>query len=247
MGFHSYVMFYPDMDFGIFFSSNYGNHTYERQLISQFVADIMLGEEPWNTAEEACQLIEDLTRLPNVTSIQPCPETRDVDVLLQWLHETDDPETPDFTYIQNSCIRQFKNRVVLYGRPETFRDLEDYEGVYGHFGFGNLTIFLNETTGLLDLQYGGLGRFDLYSTSEEDVFMGQGKDACIIRFAWPVIFEESVPGSGLIDLATLPLMERSSQPSPWVRGLEMSDAPPPRIEDCSWVGDQLRHCGKCIQ
>ena len=231
VGYHSLVSYFPDMDFGVFFSTNYGNHSYERQFVNQFVADIMLGEEPWNTAEEACEIIEELLSSPlrNEEGL-PCPCETDVDAILQWRRDANADELPEV--IQESCLQEFAARIVVSKRDNTFRQLEDYEGEYGNFGYGNVTVFLNETTELLDVIYGVIGRFDLYPTVNENVFIGNGKDLNVIRYGYIFVFEESAPGSGLVDLLTIPSFE-SSMPPTFVRGLEMDDAPPPRLHDCS--------------
>ena len=44
--------------------------------------------------------------------------------------------------------------ILTMGPNHALRDLSDYVGVYGHFGYGNLTILMNGTSGQLDMEYG---------------------------------------------------------------------------------------------
>ena len=216
------------MDFGLFFSTNYGNHSVERDFVAAFVSDVLLGSEPWITAEKTCEIFENGF---NVTLPEPdfaqCPcDTGDIETLSEWLKMLP-KASPLYDWMKSECLWRFRQNISLKELPA--QQLEIYEGEYGHFGYGNFTIFINDTTQMLEMQYGGLGRFDLYPTEQEHFFLGQGKENAIALYAWPVLFSESVPGSGFIDLARVTEMENQI----FERGLLMDEAPPPRIQDCS--------------
>ena len=53
------------------------------------------------------------------------------------------------------------------------RDLEDYTGVYSNKAYGTLSIYLNETSNTLMMEY-GYARFVLYAKTEKDEFFAEG-------------------------------------------------------------------------
>ena len=50
------------------------------------------------------------------------------------------------------------------------RPLEEYEGTYRHFAFGDLTVRRNES-GVLRLDYGELGHYILHPSQRNDTFI----------------------------------------------------------------------------
>ena len=61
------------------------------------------------------------------------------------------------------------------------RQLSVYEGVYGNFAYGNVTITINDTTSRLQMFLGHMGKWDLYPSTEEDTFIADG-----IEHTWPM-------------------------------------------------------------
>nr|KAG5712609.1 hypothetical protein BaRGS_029664 [Batillaria attramentaria] len=64
-----------------------------------------------------------------------------------------------------------EERPSYVGRTsEAVRPLNEYEGTYRNFGFGDLTVRRNES-GQLRLEYGELGRWTLYPSQRNDTFI----------------------------------------------------------------------------
>ena len=76
--------------------------------------------------------------------------------------------------------KQSTGAVTLSDSPERYRTHHHYhnnsvyEGQYTNLVYGNLTVQTNETSGRLQIQYGALGLWNLYTTSEENTFAGKG-------------------------------------------------------------------------
>ena len=54
--------------------------------------------------------------------------------------------------------------------------LDSYEGTYGNYGYGNVTVRYIAADDSLEMSYGTLGKWTLESTATEDEFTGKGLD-----------------------------------------------------------------------
>ena len=110
------------------------------------------------------------------------------------------------------------------------RDILDYVGSYGHFGYGNISVVINTTTGNLHMTIGRLGFYELIHAGN-DTF-----DMKVLGKTWyyPFYFCEFGSSGGEaspINILEIPLMELRGAPV-FRKGLKMSDAPPPRYDNC---------------
>ena len=102
--------------------------------------------------------------------------------------------------------------------------LKKYAGTYGNFGYGNLTVYVNQTTGNLQIRYGPMGLWDLFPGKKEHFFFGQGLD-----LVWAYNMEAQFIYNcqkDIVESVTMPAFERKQVPM-FKRGLQMTDAPPP--------------------
>ncbi|ELU06236.1 hypothetical protein CAPTEDRAFT_196928 [Capitella teleta] len=53
-GHHTYVYIMPELDIGIFHTFNFQTAKKQREMVSAFVVDVLLGEEPWFTGFDVC-------------------------------------------------------------------------------------------------------------------------------------------------------------------------------------------------
>ena len=99
--------------------------------------------------------------------------------------------------------------------------LSSYEGVYGNFAYGNVSVYINRTTNDLRIRYGVLGFWRLHCDTEgENLFFVQQAgymiyDMGLARF----VIEKGVPRTLVI-----PGFDWKYPPT-FERGLRMSDAP----------------------
>ncbi len=109
-------------------------------------------------------------------------------------------------------------------------EFERYVGTFGNFGYGNLSIVLNETSGLLELHYGELGLWDLV-VIDDLTFAGKGKGYTWARDIKSILFE-SLSYSNQLNKVTISF--ESKDPPVFQRDLKMSEAPlPPDPNQCA--------------
>ncbi|CAH1794242.1 unnamed protein product [Owenia fusiformis] len=104
------------------------------------------------------------------------------------------------------------------------RPLEEYTGLYGNYGYGNVSIVLNTTTQTLELIYGPKGRWLLHPTAMDDVFTGEGQEPF---WYWTLRNSKfATKGGNEIATLTLPGFENSLPPV-FEKNVQMSSAPSP--------------------
>lgn len=195
------------MNMGVYSSMNFDDNSgLERTWFHAFVLDILMGDAPWFDAQDVCALVPDVLRKDNGRSY----------------YETYDSVTLSRSRTDETFWRESLRRLPL----------AEYVGVYGNFGYGNVTIHLDETETLLQFQYGKNGYYDLLPTQFEDVFeaVGNRSPADIIDIGR--VHFGSVGGDGSIDSLVLPGFSFLSPPR-FIRDLTLADAPPPSLEGCA--------------
>ena len=201
VGYHSLVTLLPDMNIGLFSALNGADITSRgRRMFHSFVMDLLLGMEPWLNTTTACTFPE-----PWVTESD--------EILAAILKEGIDmlsitPEPPVGNYLNN---------------PD---DLSPYTGVYGNFYYGHLNIYVDNdiSEGQLMLRYGYADPYRL-GRIVGDFYMGIASDRMWPAHIQEVSFAKSSETKEEFDLLTV-VFPRSG-PAVFVRGLKMSDAPPP--------------------
>jgi hypothetical protein len=107
-----------------------------------------------------------------------------------------------------------------------------YEGVYGNFAMGNITVSYNEETGNLSAYYGRNGIFTLTPfifNGTEHVFFAKSQDPLWWSPRSRLYFKLNAEGT--TDRLIFPYL-LSSHPPVFVRDLKLSDAPP-RPDGCT--------------
>ena len=132
-----------------------------------------------------------------------------------------------FLNTSNACtFPDTKTRRKLTTPPEHEYDSslnnDIYEGQYGNFGYGNITVITNETSGRLQLVYGVLGLWNLYRL-DNNTFVGQGLDHIWSMTLTDVEFDAFDVDQGVMTTLTIPSFEPRLPPV-FVRGLQMSEA-----------------------
>ncbi len=177
-----------------------------------YIADLMLGEEPWINSSTVCQF-------------DPPRKTMERQKLRA--------QARDFTKSSDSVPRSQpakKDVSKLLDSIPGSQSLEGYSGVYGNFAHGNITISANETSGTLFMEYGPLSQWDLFPLADEGHFEAKGRGITWMIDIIPVTFSKSVSSMKEYDLLRVPY-ESNSVPE-FRRGLKMSDAPPPPSLTC---------------
>ena len=167
-----------------------------------YVVDTLLGETPWLNVSYVCQ-------------------------------ENDDPDSYEDDLDADIPIDDitFKEPIIFEHLKPLSRDISDYVGSYGHFGYGNITIAINRTSGNLQATVGRLGLYELVSAGNDSFNMNN------IGKAWHMYlgvctFSASGGGdSSPIDTLLIPRLE-PRRPPVFIKGLKMSAAPPPRTDNC---------------
>lgn len=105
--------------------------------------------------------------------------------------------------------------------PLRILSLSDYTGTYGNFGYGNLTVEV-DNSGLI-LRYGVIGKWSLEPTGRGKTF--RGKPIGLVPLTLPVVtFDQD--STGIVQRLQIPMFNPVNPPV-FVRGLKESDAPPP--------------------
>ncbi len=139
----------------------------------------------------------------------------------------DSSKYPQITHIF-SVFREFDQD------QKASHSLDVYEGTYGNFLYGNLTIVRNDSLGLLQMRMGPLGLWNLYPTGVRDHhFAADGID-----HMWPI---DTTAWFGYGDsddcddcaLMTVTLNFEPAAPPVFERDLKMADAPAPPQTECA--------------
>ena len=120
------------------------------------------------------------------------------------------------------------------GQSLSTQELAVYVGTYGNYGFGNVTIALNNSVGKLALTY-GYGQFHLESTGKQHEFYGEGTGIVTAIRLSKLAFSSSGADGSVLDRLVIPAFE-SRDPPVFMRGLKMSSVPPRPAYECALVG-----------
>ena len=123
-----------------------------------------------------------------------------------------------------------------WGRP-----IADFVGIYGHLAFENITIYVNKSTGVLNLRHGRLGHGLLYPTDRPLTFnlifigtlayIAQGDGEAHVYSI------EFLDANGRIESLIGGHIEKNS-PQKFVRNLDFYDLPPKQTDEpCVSSGD----------
>ena len=227
-----------DMKIGSFFNTNFGGLSGERAYIHRFMVDVLLGVDPAYNATEVCEIFEDrstieienvLINFRDFFSDSEVSLFKDLELLPYFLSVVLEPNTAfSFTQTQAKIIHKAKLKLMEQGNTAG-RVMENYEGIYGNFIFGNITVKEDYScTDCLYLEYGSLGQFVLQPTNTTDYFIGFGAYP-----SFPILtaFFFGEDESGNVLNALIPLFELTNPPV-FERELLMSEAPEPRNELC---------------
>ena len=113
--------------------------------------------------------------------------------------------------------------------------LEIYEGTFGNFAYGNVSVALNDTVDRLEMRLGPMGLWDLYPNPDggDHAFFADG-----IGDIWPMDFRAEFaskdPGNCPECIDTLRFYF-DSDPTVFERDLKMEDAPLPPPVGCDEV------------
>ena len=178
---------------GVFMSTNAPNGLGD--TVSMHVMDLLLGLEPWLNVTDVCS-----THIHHDEASQAHSAERD-------------------------NIPNQKDHTMPIGGLQhiNHRKNEDYVGVYGHFGYGNVSVYINQSTGSLMMSYGPLAKWNLRVTDTEDVFDGIALEPLWYWTLNSLVFSKS--NGTTFDLLDVPF--DWSIPPTFRRDLNMASAPPP--------------------
>ena len=101
------------------------------------------------------------------------------------------------------------------------KDTSALVGTYGNFAYGNLTVFFNDTTEMLNMRYGERVMFEMTETST-DIYQAQGMEP-LWQNTYTMTF---VVGGEDVDKVTVDFETR--MPPTFERDLNQGEAPPPQ-------------------
>ena len=171
-GFNTRITQLPDLKMGVFTGMN-GVDTIGMDLIHQYTYDTLMGIEPWVDVEKACEMAPDSGA--NKVKSRASRSIRKV----KRQHTDDLPKKKHHTKKDKNAMKEpyenknnKENEVLM--KPKAKKMFDDYIGRYGHYAYGNLSVYVDEDTDELHMTYGPL---DYLLTGEtEDVFHGKGYD-----------------------------------------------------------------------
>ena len=171
-----------------------------RDIAPMYIFDLLLGLEPWFNITIACSVA------PQTTTEYSSRRNGDDDMF-----QSDIP----ITFVKPSDP-QFRTSNSTY-------DVNDYVGTYGHFGYGNVTVYVNQSTGQLMMSYGPLAKWVLLSTEISHDFTGRAEEPLWYWTLEGVTFSKSA--GNVFDQLDVPF--DNAMPTIFVRGLLESSAPAP--------------------
>ena len=156
-GYLSELTLLPDYELGVFISTNGPNTGVIRNMLTVFILDLLLGEEPWVGRDDVCSPEHAHIAVVPCSQLDASRNNREV---LDCL--------PREMKLKVNDIRTKYPDGYECDMTSAHRErLESYEGRYSHVAYGNLTIFLNETTDTLNMAYGPVGKWELEFVNEE--------------------------------------------------------------------------------
>lgn len=195
-------MILPDMKTGIFICLNgpdYIRSDNALKRIRLFTMDILLEEEPW------------------INSTYPLPYdlkfNSDSDYLIEKAFHD-----------EYNHMAGYEERIIV----ESKHALVDYQGTYGNFAMGNVTLVYDENNDTLTAYYGLVGRFNVVIFDDEDAseHLLLAKPLEPFWFYPPVRVMFHIDDEGVPYAFTVPAMLPEYPPT-FYRDLDMADAPPP--------------------
>ena len=210
-GYLSLITVLPDAYHGVYCTVTGPDSDAIREMIHMYILDLLLGEEPFLDVERACEASKSSTVKETVANPGHHHPTR------QNMQDKMDSITKlKFDHPKGKHItKRDADNIILHSRP-----LEEYVGLYGNFAYSNASIYLDETSGLLHLNY-GKATYELTEKSNQDEFAGQGLD---IFWYWSINVD-FIRDAG--DITAFNVNFDANIPPTFTRGLDMADAPPP--------------------
>ena len=224
-GFTSLLTLLPDMNIGIYSSmTGPDDDTLGRRTSHMYMMDLLLGEEPWLNLTTACTFPQPwYGGYKTSKGAKTAPSVNS---------DEEDIANSGGQTKRRRRRRTLSNRAKtrINGIKVTPMELSSYEGTYGNFGYGNITVVVNDND-TLELHYGELGLWTLEHV-EGDAFYGHGQGRIWSLNIDDVQFRRSGDTINEVELSL-----ESRDPPVFVRGLDMADAPPPPDPtDCSTGG-----------
>ena len=201
----------PDYHLGIFTNINRPDSGLLRLMVHLYIADLILGEEPWFNATQLCDSTSNIhMRQTEGLTFPPTVEGNILNLAM-----SDDEKMKQ--YQKKEKTNDSSNRLV-----------EEYVGEYGNFAYGNVSVYISdEEEDLLEMHYGNNGYFDLIALPGQHTFLpiGNRVPSDSINLG-RIYFYEGEGGS--IDFLEIPAFEVADPPM-FERGLLLEDAPPPEL------------------
>lgn len=198
-GYSAYTTLYPDRNLGIFTAYNTNINSQQRNFIHAYIRDVVVGDQTWFESADICAAANSSKLLLNVPDQ---PSETDVNFNLK---QMDAPQ-------QQNIYRESESR------QET-----DYDGNYGHFFFGNVTI---KSAGNLTLNYGRNGNF-LMNNLEPDTYELLGMPPYGDLYFGLAMFARSNDTNTVTSVLIPALSEQE-----FVKDLKLHQTPPPNTENC---------------
>ena len=120
--------------------------------------------------------------------------------------------------------KEIPKQVAPMSRPDS-----DYIGIYGNFGYGNVTVVSGGQYSNITLFFGRTGVFELLPIEGDTFAMLSVGEAWYLNLGF-CTFSSSTEGLPCDELV-IPYLEITTPPV-FRRSLKMSDAPPPRADTC---------------
>ena len=205
----------PDADFGIFLAFNMEIYEQYRYMISSYIFDVVIGDEPWFNATDVCNA----SNLGGHVS-SSLPSIHPSSFPSRYSDEADIPSALNTRYPSGVAITEIRT-------PER---IEEYIGNYGNYFYGNVSISSMNVNGTdtLCFLYGN-GDFLLLPTGIGADFFNAipNNDLSILK---PISFVRFVRNEGgEVESFAMPKFDLRDPPR-FVKGLKLSDAPPPSLE-----------------
>ena len=157
---------------GVFTGMN-GMDTVGMDLIHQYTYDTLMGLEPWVDVEKACEIAHS-SEANKVKS----RESRSIKVKSHEKHKNKHHDTEDKA-TKEEMFENNDNKENVEVPMKAIKDtkmFDDYIGRYGHYAYGNVTVYVDEDTDALHMTYGPLVYVLTADDQIEDVFHGKGLD-----------------------------------------------------------------------
>ena len=140
---------------GVFMANNLSNYTRENRYITDFLLDVMMGEEPWLDAAGFCAIMDGF---PSPLSGPPA-----------YTAYKDDYDKG--LYDMQPFYQTMPSEAIEYDTLAS--DSHKYIGSYGNYIYKNATISWNEEEDHLELVMGPVARYRLEATEDINILLGK--------------------------------------------------------------------------